>query len=382
MFLRKLKEKITESPRSKLLSVIVIVFLLILITEAFNISSLNFAELQVLLLNLLPTAILNKLPLFIKHYFLSLMIVIILLVFLIIFLYNISLIKSIFIKKHQNKNKLPSEIEHQREPILEVVNKTQHSKKKTEMNEWIKTGVEGLDDLFEKGIPRGTSVLVAGGPGSGKTILCLQIMNHASALKEKALYLSLEESEDKLKKHMHDFGMNPEKLEKEGLLKIKRIDPFEISRNVEALLAKAKGELKIDINEIGELIPENFEPEWIFVDSLTALQAAFKEEDDNYRIYIEQLFKYFEKIMVTSFLISESEQIPTKYSPSGVEEFLADAVIVLYNIRKGNLRENAIEVLKLRGGIHKKKIVAMRIEPKKGVVVYPRQDIIGGIGEN
>jgi KaiC/GvpD/RAD55 family RecA-like ATPase len=79
---------------------------------------------------------------------------------------------------------------------------------------------------------------------------------------------------------------------------------------------------------------------------------------------------------VNTFLISETSEEPEVYSPMGVEEFLADGVIVLYNIRKGNTRENGIEVLKMRGAKHEKKIAAMQITDN-GIEVYPDQEVFG-----
>jgi KaiC/GvpD/RAD55 family RecA-like ATPase len=73
-------------------------------------------------------------------------------------------------------------------------------------------------------------------------------------------------------------------------------------------------------------------------------------------------------------LITETEQVPKIFSPTGVEEFLADGVIVLYSLKHENVRENAVEVLKLRGAKHQKKIVAMQITDK-GIVVYPEQEV-------
>ncbi len=264
------------------------------------------------------------------------------------------------------------QIKKQREPIKRIVDKTKH--KDLISKEWIKTGIPGFDELFEKGIPKGTSTLIAGGAGSGKTIMCLQILKNAALKNEKGLYLSLEESELRLKKHMNDFGWDAEKLEKEGLIKIQRVEPFKIARQVEALLAQEKGELKMKTSSIVELIPKNFKPQWIIIDSLTALATAFKDDETNYRIYAEQLFRFLESLNVNSFLISETEQIPVSFSKTGVEEFLADGIIVLYNIKHENVRENAIEVLKLRGAEHKKKIVAMQIS-NLGIVVYPYQEI-------
>ncbi len=281
-------------------------------------------------------------------------------------------------KETPKKNKIiVKQIKKQREPIKKIVDRTNH--KEVISKEWVKTGIQGFDELFEKGIPKGTSILIAGGAGSGKTIMCLQILNNAALNNEKCLYLSLEESEFRLKKHMHDFGWDAEKLEKKGLIKIQRVEPFKIARQVEALLAQEKGELKMEAGSIVELIPKDFKPQWVIIDSLTALAAAFKDDETNYRIYAEQLFRFLESLGATSFLISETEQIPVSFSKAGVEEFLADGIIVLYNIKHENVRENAIEVLKLRGGCHKKKIVAMQI-CKEGINVYPEQEIFSDFG--
>src|SRR3989344_3365606 len=168
--------------------------------------------------------------------------------------------------------------------------------------------------------------------------------------------------------------------EKKGLLEIVRKEPFSMTTGIEAMLAKAKGELLIDINEVLEIIPKGFQPDIIAVDSITSIAAAFGKKEEGYRIFIEQLFRYFETVKVTSFFISETEQVPTIYSSSGIEEFLADGVIVLYALKQGNIRENAIEVLKLRGAKHQKKIVAMQITDK-GIEIYPEQEIFSDVGK-
>ena len=252
--------------------------------------------------------------------------------------------------------------------------------KKQRAEEFVKTGIVGFDALLDQGIPQGTSVLVAGGTGTGKTIFCLQTLFNAAKNGEKCLYLSFEESEQRLKKHLDDFKWDWRDLEKKGLLKIVRKEPFSMTASIEAMLAKAKGELLIDINEVLEIIPNGFQPDIIAVDSITAIASAFGKKEDGYRIFIEQLFRYFETLTITSFFISETEQMPTIYSGSGIEEFLADGVIVFYAIKQGNIRENALEVLKLRGAKHQKKIVAMQITDK-GIEVYPEQEVFGKIGE-
>ncbi len=242
---------------------------------------------------------------------------------------------------------------------------------------FVKTGIDGLDGLMEKGIPRGSDILIAGGAGSGKTIMCLQILANAARNGSRCLYMSFEESESRLRDHMNDFGWNPAELEKKGNLMIRRMSSFEIAKSVEAMMAKERGELLIDMEPV--LLPEGFRPDLIVVDSLSAISSYFVGRAEQYRSYVEQLFRYFEKLGTTSFLIAETRQIPEVFSPTGVEEFLADGVIVLYNIRKGDIRENAIEILKLRGTKHMKKIVAMQVVDNEGIVVYPEQEVFGGI---
>ena len=287
--------------------------------------------------------------------------------------------------KAKIKNKLKTgkikdheaQILEQRAPAHHAI-KTLKDKKKIKKGKekFVLTGVPGFDNLFETGIPKGSSVLIAGGAGSGKTIFCLQALLYNASHGKKCFYMSFEESKKKLINNMKEFGWNPEKLIKSGKLKIKRYSPFEIKTSVDAMLAKEKGELLIDIEPL--LLPKNFKPDFIVIDSVTAVASVFTEKEDSYRIYIEQLFSFIEKIGSTSFLITETEQIPKIFSSTGVEEFLADGVIVLYNTKRKNIRENAIEVLKMRGEKHQKKIVAMRIT-KRGIVVYPEQEVFGGI---
>jgi len=274
-----------------------------------------------------------------------------------------------------------AEILKQREPLKQRLDQLSEKKlettKKIDKNKWIQTGIEGFDQLLEKGIPKGTSILVCGGPGSGKTIFCLQTLAYAAQQNEKCLYMTFEEAPERLLEHMADFGWDGKKMIKNGKLVIKKYNPYDVTRQVEAMLESAKGELLIDVKPM--LFPQGFKPDRIIIDSLSAIASAFVGKEDTYRIYIEQLFRIFEEIGATSFLISETTELPKKLTASGVEEFLADGVIVIYNIKHGNVRESAIECLKIRGAAFQKKVVAMQIEAGKGIVVYPEQEVFSEV---
>ena len=75
-----------------------------------------------------------------------------------------------------------------------------------EDTEFFRTGIEGLDSLFKEGIPTKSSILVAGGAGSGKTLMCMQILVNAVKRGKKCFNMSFEESEERLRNHMKRFG--------------------------------------------------------------------------------------------------------------------------------------------------------------------------------
>jgi KaiC/GvpD/RAD55 family RecA-like ATPase len=248
--------------------------------------------------------------------------------------------------------------------------------------EYIKTGITGFDNLFSRGIPKGSSVLLAGGTGSGKTNFCLQILNNQASLGKKCFYISFEESGERIKQHMQDFGWDPNKLINEGNLKIKRFLTNEIyyddkkssNEDIQAMMAKEADPILMELEPFAFTEDVGFKPDFIVIDTLTAISSSFTGKEQSYRFYIERLFRFFEKINCTTFLIVETKQIPKIYSPTGVEEFLADGVIVLYNYRKGNTRDTAIEILKMRGEKHQKKIVEMKITDL-GVSVYSDNEV-------
>ncbi len=262
-------------------------------------------------------------------------------------------------------------------------NKTSHSSnkkviKKSQKNDmgFLRLGVPGFDELFEKGygIPTGGSVLIEGGPGSGKTMFCLASVASLCKKGQKCLYMSFEEPEDKLIDHMKHFNWDVDSFIKKDILRVRRFDAIDVSRSVEALLSAAKKELLIEVDPV--LFPEDFRPDFVVIDSLTSISSAFSGHESRFRIYMEQLFRYLEKNKITNLLIREvatPAHIGSTFKEEGeAVSFLSDGIVVIYNvIYDSGTRSSAIEVLKMRGSDFKKKIVELRIEGGKGVIVYP-----------
>ena len=251
-------------------------------------------------------------------------------------------------------------------------------KDKKKKREYLKTGIKGFDALFEsdKGIPSGTSVLVEGGPGSGKTLFCLNTVYNLCRQGKKCLYMSFEEPEENLIHHMENFGWDVKKLIKKGYLRITRFDAIDVSRSIEALLSAAKKELMIEVDPV--FFPEDFEPDFVVMDSLTSISSAFSGEESRFRIYMEQLFRYLERHNMTNFLVREvssPSHIGTTFKESGeAVSFLSDGIIVIYNvIYDSGERSAAIEILKMRGVNFDKKIVEFKIIDKKGIEINPKK---------
>ncbi|MBI2057329.1 AAA family ATPase [Candidatus Pacearchaeota archaeon] len=197
-------------------------------------------------------------------------------------------------------------------------------------NNVVHTFIPGFDRLIGEGIPHGNAVLIEGGPGSGKTIFCLNLVKTMCQKGKKVLYMSFEEPEKRLYKSLKTFGAKTEEYEKKELLYIKRFNALDIARSVEALLSEAKKELLIEVQPV--LIPADFKPDIVIVDSLSSISSAFS----------------------------------------------ADGIIVLYNVfhSKGE-RKRALEVLKMRGIAIERKIVEFDIQKGKGVTVYPNRLLKG-----
>lgn len=276
-------------------------------------------------------------------------------------------------KKRRNSNK--KRTGHKLKGTVQKVGKKTFVKKQ---DKCIVTGIKGFDSLFLNncGIPSGVSVLVEGGPGSGKTIFCLATVNGLCLQGKKCLYMSFEEPETRLVEHMKNFGWKADEFVKKGLLRVKRFDALDVSRSVEALLSAAKKELLIEIDPV--LFPEDFKPDFVVIDSLSSIASAFSGQESRFRIYMEQLFRYLENNKITNFLIREvaaPSHIGSTFKEQGeAVSFLSDGIIIIYNvIYDSGQRASAIEILKMRGVSFERKIVDYKIIDGKGVVVDPKK---------
>ncbi len=233
--------------------------------------------------------------------------------------------------------------------------------------ETLPTRVSNFDKLVKDGgLERGSTTLITGGCGCGKTTFCLQSIYHGALAGEKGIFISFEEEPHKIKKHMvKNYGWDFDALERQGMVAIVKFDPTKIARSVEGRIAEKAGNLRIKFRKME--LP--FVPDRIAIDSLSALSIGF-EAEENYRKYLRELFETLEYNNSVNLVIGETEQDPQLYSRTGVEEFLADGVVVLYNMKTEKRRENALELLKLRSCAHEKRMVPYKLGNKGFDITY------------
>ena len=226
----------------------------------------------------------------------------------------------------------------------------------------IACGIGSLDKHLGGGFEKNSAVLVAGGGGSGKTILGVQFLIEGILKNgEVGIYISFEENKEKFFRHMAVFGWDLEKLNKEGRFVFVRYDPKKILD-----IVRKGGE------EIGSLVRE-INAKRIVVDSLSAYTVLFDSEAMQ-REMIVALFEMINKWDATCVVIAEEDQYPEKYK-SSVMGFMADTIILMYLLMKdGKTMFRAMQIPKMRGSHHAMNIFPFKITDR-GIAVFPDQEV-------
>ncbi len=220
----------------------------------------------------------------------------------------------------------------------------------------VPTGIEGLDELIEGGFPENFVILVAGSSGTGKTTLTLQYLVEGIKKGEKGLYIGLGESTDVIKRAMSRYGIELDKLAENDDLVFADIPALELS-DISAL-----------IESMGPKIKR------IVIDPISALVFKYDKELDlrqSIRELVEQLREKGVTTVITTEVLEGSESI----SRFGIEDFLADGIVVMYYFREGAKRFRGIEIRKMRGTHHSEMIHLYRIEGNKGIRVFPNEKV-------
>ena len=225
------------------------------------------------------------------------------------------------------------------------------------------TGIRGLDSMFYDGVFEGSTTLVAGAAGTGKTTTALHFIIEGAKRNEKCLYVSTEEPILQLINYGERFGWNMKELADKGSLKIVHYPPE--SFNVEQQILVFKNVL------------QEYKPSRLVIDSLSPFQAALSPE--RYLQHLRSLISYLKADGVTSFLLALGE--PTAATTETGLSTLMDSIVFLRHVEIESVLRRSLVIMKARGTAHDNDIREFEIT-SHGIVLKEKfmgmEHILGG----
>jgi len=246
----------------------------------------------------------------------------------------------------------------------------------------IATGINGLDELVDGGLPEGRVILVIGGPGTGKTIMCSQFLYKGIyENQENGVFVSLDESKNHFYTEMQKFGWDFRKAEKER--KFAFINATRMSR-----VATLKEELykeesrslrgkKLSIDRLIEDLQAKIQQvnaKRVAVDTLAALTYRFPDPIER-RTAVVDLIESLADLGVTSLVTTELGYLGLERNALE-EEFLVHGVIMMQTVFSGGTTTRAIQVEKMREAKVNPSLVPYSID-QNGIEIFPNMPLFG-----
>ena len=245
------------------------------------------------------------------------------------------------------------------------MNQRDNRKESREGVQKLPTGIPSFDVIAKGGLPRNRTTLISGTAGSGKTIFAVQFLAAGIADGENGVFVTFEESSNDIRQNMRSFGWDLAAWEREGSLTFVDASPDPEIETIEsgsfdlgALMARVENAVK------------KVNAKRVSVDSLGAVFSQFSDQS----IVRRELFRIawaLKHMGVTAVLTAERVNDYGPIARFGVEEFIADNVMVLRNVLEAENRRRTIEILKFRGTDHQKGEYPFAIIPEGGLIVIP-----------
>ena len=207
-----------------------------------------------------------------------------------------------------------------------------------------RTGIPGFDEITTGGLPAGRPTLVCGSAGAGKTLFAIEFLVRGATLyNEPGVFVSFEETDEELSKNVASLGFDLKQLaaDKKLVLEYVFIERSEIEETGEYDLEALFLRLGYAIDSIGA--------KRIVLDTLEALFSALPNEAI-IRAELRRLFRWLKEKGVTAVITCErGEGTLTRY---GLEEYVADCVILLDNRVENQISTRRLRIIKYRGTSH------------------------------
>lgn len=215
------------------------------------------------------------------------------------------------------------------------------------------TGVKEVDQLLGGGIDPGTSTLITGAAGTGKSSLALQFSTAAARRGESVAYFSFDESIATMRARMRGLGMDADGLREQGLFHLTQIDPAELSPGEFAAMVRRCVERNTKV---------------VIIDSLNGYLHSMPDE----RLLVTQLHELLAYLAqqgaITLLLLTQQGIVGDVNTPVDLS-YLADCVVLLRYFEFDGAMKKAISVVKKRSGGHEETIREFKLLQRTGLVV-------------
>ena len=206
------------------------------------------------------------------------------------------------------------------------------------------TGIKGLDEITDGGLPKGRPTLICGGTGCGKTLLAMEfLVRGATQFNEPGVFISFEEKSEELSKNFASLGFDLNELVDQNRLIIDHVylEPSEIEETGEYDLEGLLIRIGYAIHSLGA--------KRVVLDTIEALFSGFSNEAI-LRSELRRLFRFLKDQGVTAIITGEQgERTFTRY---GLEEYVADCVIFLNHTVNQQIATRRMRIVKYRGSAH------------------------------
>jgi circadian clock protein KaiC len=229
----------------------------------------------------------------------------------------------------------------------------------------VDVGIEGFDVITEGGLPRGRATLVAGTAGSGKTIFACQFLVGGVRYGEPGVFITFEDPADAVRENVRAFDWNLPQWEEDGLWTFIDASPHAGEHPVVVGDFDLGGLLARIENAV-----ERSGATRVCFDSLNALFSLY-DDHKSLRQEIFRITTLLKEMDVTAILTAERRDDYGDLTRHGIEEFVADNVIVLRNALTDEKRRRTIEILKFRGSAHQTGEYPFTIATGRGIIVIP-----------